>query len=252
MDRQTQNWLKDRQRQKEEARLAREVIKAKLEQDKLERQAQQRNAVTGRQHRVQDSILPTSTSGSASSVCRIQLKLPAGNSKVVEMKGTDTLGRLRECVAEQVNRSVDGVLLCSSYPRKELSHDMDSHTMLQLQLVPSGVIIVREKKGMYTSSSSSTGGGIVGVLMSLIHFLVYCLNLIKNTVSGLFSRERPPVKYSESGQRHPPSPQVLSTDDRTSMDGGTGSLRVRKFRQEDYRDDSDEDGTYNGNSTQQK
>lgn len=41
-------------------------------------------------------------------------------------------------------------------------------------------------------------------------------------------------------------------DDRTSMDGGTGSLRVRKFRQEDYRDDSDEDGTYNGNSTQQK
>ena len=44
MDRQTQNWLKDRQRQKEEARLAREVIKAKLEQDKLERQAQQRNA----------------------------------------------------------------------------------------------------------------------------------------------------------------------------------------------------------------
>lgn len=33
---------------------------------------------------------------------------------------------------------------------------------------------------------------------------------------------------------------------------GNADLRVRKFRQEDYRDDSEEDGTYNGNSTQQQ
>ena len=32
----------------------------------------------------------------------------------------------------------------------------------------------------------------------------------------------------------------------------TSGLRVRKFRQEDYHDDSEEDGTYNGNSTQQQ
>ena len=37
-------------------------------------------------------------------------------------------------------------MMYSSYPRNELTHDMDSHTMLQLQLVPSGVVIVREKK----------------------------------------------------------------------------------------------------------
>ena len=33
----------------------------------------------------------------------------------------------------------------------------------------------------------------------------------------------------------------------------SGGLRIRKFRQEDYHDDdSEEDGTYNGNSTQQQ
>lgn len=34
------------------------------------------------------------------SVCRIQLKLPAGNTKVVEMDKADTLEALRVCVAK--------------------------------------------------------------------------------------------------------------------------------------------------------
>lgn len=37
-----------------------------------------------------------------------------------------------------------------------------------------------------------------------------------------------------------------------SNSGNHDGLRVRKFRQEDYHDDSEEDGTYNGNSTQQQ
>ena len=38
----------------------------------------------------------------------------------------------------------------------------------------------------------------------------------------------------------------------STINSGAGGLRVRKFRQEDYHDDSEEDGTYNGNSTQQQ
>lgn len=34
------------------------------------------------------------------SVCRIQLKLPAGNTKIVEMDKADTLEALRVCVAK--------------------------------------------------------------------------------------------------------------------------------------------------------
>ena len=49
-----------------------------------------------------------------SSVCRIQLKLPAGNTKVLEMDKTDTLETLRVCVSK-VNyymTHVDIVALC--------------------------------------------------------------------------------------------------------------------------------------------
>ena len=38
-DRQTQDWIRERQKQREDAKRAREEVKAKLEQDKLERQA---------------------------------------------------------------------------------------------------------------------------------------------------------------------------------------------------------------------
>ena len=43
-------------------------------------------------------------------------------------------------------------------------------------------------------------------------------------------------------------------NDRNTKGVGDGDdgLRIRKFRQEDYHDDSEEDGTYNGNSTQQQ
>ena len=37
-----QSWIHERKKQKEEARKAREEIKAKLEQDRLERRARQR------------------------------------------------------------------------------------------------------------------------------------------------------------------------------------------------------------------
>ena len=37
-----QSWIQERKKQKEEARKAREEIKAKLEQDRLERRARQR------------------------------------------------------------------------------------------------------------------------------------------------------------------------------------------------------------------
>ena len=37
-----QTWIQERKKQKEEARKAREEIKAKLEQDRLERRARQR------------------------------------------------------------------------------------------------------------------------------------------------------------------------------------------------------------------
>ena len=46
---------------------------------------------------------------------------------------------------QELNTKPDNVILTSMYPRNELVPELDSQSMAQLQLVPSGVVIVRVK-----------------------------------------------------------------------------------------------------------
>ena len=46
---------------------------------------------------------------------------------------------------QELNTKPDNVILTSMYPRNELVPELDSQSMVHLQLVPSGVVIVRVK-----------------------------------------------------------------------------------------------------------
>ena len=46
---------------------------------------------------------------------------------------------------QELNTKPDNVILTTMYPRNELVPELDSQNMVQLQLVPSGVVIVRVK-----------------------------------------------------------------------------------------------------------
>lgn len=263
-----QKWLSEQAKEKEQARRAKEEVKAKLEMDRRERQmpsrsssgegsgtplpgmVRERTAVTNAPP--SQPLPPVSTS--TSDVCRIQLRLPADKTAVKVMKCTDTLGALRHLVAQDLGASEDKVLLSSVYPRCNLTSDMDPQTMQELQMVPSGVILVRLKESgiAITMSPGGNAQGIAANLWSAVvgmfQLLISLLAFLKKALGRLVSGGTPPTTTATSSTR---------TQDR--------DRRVRKFRQEDYLDDSndsqdlDEDekkrkrtGTYNGNSTQQQ
>ena len=46
---------------------------------------------------------------------------------------------------QELSTKPDNVILTSMYPRNELVPELDSQSMVQLQLVPSGVLLVRVK-----------------------------------------------------------------------------------------------------------
>ena len=48
--------------------------------------------------------------------------------------------------AQELNEKPDNVTLSNMYPRSELDPELDSQNMVQLQLAPSAVILVRVKK----------------------------------------------------------------------------------------------------------
>ena len=54
------------------------------------------------------------------------------------------------------------VLLSSVYPRRDLTNDVDCQTMQDLQLVPSGVVIVR-MKGVSMSGEGVMEGAVAQV-----------------------------------------------------------------------------------------
>lgn len=228
------NWLKERQKQKEHAQLARDQVRAKLEQDRREREDKQRTASSTRQRSQTSTSQPLSSSTtSTSAMCRVQLRLPMGSTKVVELRPDDPLRMLRERVSELLDTDSTKLSLVRLYPREELTTGMDLQSMVDLKLAPSGVIIVKVDK-MF--SADNGGSNVVfTTLMNALNFVLWIFSMIKKCVVGFFS-----------SPTEPPADQEARSPSRS--DG-----QLHKFRQEDYKDeDSDDMGTYNGNSTQQQ
>lgn len=260
-----QTWLNERAKEKELARRAKEEVKAKLLMDKRERQgATRQESVEGEEEegtswtpeavrqRTTITNAPSpqppspSSSNTSSDVCRIQLRLPADKTVVKVMKCTDTLATMRHLVAQDLSVSEDKISLCSVYPRRDFTSEMDSLTMQDLQLVPSGVVLVRIKGSAMTIVPGGGVGGVVSTLWSclvgLFQFLLGLLAFLRKALGRLVS----------GGGPTPTTPSSRTQEN---------EKRIRKFRQEDYhhddRHDSDDEdkrkrGTYNGNSTQQQ
>ena len=67
---------------------------------------------------------------------------------------------------QELNTKPDNVILTSMYPRNELVPELDSQSMVQLQLAPSGVLLVRVK----TVRSPSTLSSFLG--LPCLHVLI--------------------------------------------------------------------------------
>jgi len=156
---------------------------------------------------------------------------------------------------QEPNEKLDNVTLTSMSPHSELDPELDSQNMVQLQLAPSAVILVRLKKGGI-SLTSGGGGGVAGslwaALMGLLQLIVSFLTFIKNALTGVFSGGDQTSSTSSSGGRQTQRRAPEHSGRPMSYGGGEG--RVRKFRQEDFQEDDDDKkkSTYNGNSTQQQ
>lgn len=50
------------------------------------------------------------------------------------------------CLLQELCVGIEGVLLSSTYPRRELTTDMEDNSLEQLSLAPSGVVVVRLKR----------------------------------------------------------------------------------------------------------
>jgi hypothetical protein len=250
-----QTWIQERKKAKEEEKRAREEVLAKLRQDQMEREAQKKareQAASELRQRSSQSTPQSSPSNSISSsngVCRLQLRMPSGGKSVVEMKAESRLGTLRERIAEELCVSAESLVLSSTYPRRELTVDMEDTTLVQLGLAPSGVVIVRLNRGSSTGSGKEgSPSSLWGIILSLFQLLMSVVTLVKR-LCGWGGGEETAQQNATNTRSYPAGS--------SSGGGGTRRERVRRFHPADFEDDTSDDdderrNTYNGNSTEQQ
>lgn len=93
-------------------------------------------------------LKPSVIMTSATIVTRIQFRLPSGNPHLGQFEPTSTLRELRTYIAQNIELPFRQFTISTSFPRKDLTHEEDGKTLLELQLVPTAVILILPLKNV--------------------------------------------------------------------------------------------------------
>ena len=135
-----QKALAERERHKQEDRIAKERIKAQLEADKLERARQAEERKRGAQATESPKTAAPVISASHSET-RIQIRLPDGQPPLTQIFNVDdTFATLLKVLSE--NRTIrPGFKLVTTFPRKIFGDGDKAKTLKELNLVPSAALV---------------------------------------------------------------------------------------------------------------
>ncbi|KYQ52920.1 UBX domain-containing protein 4 [Trachymyrmex zeteki] len=272
--RQTQQELEikqaneERRREKAAEAAAREKVRQQIVQDKLERKQKElalQQQVQQQQSQEQPKYNPTPSNAT---VTRIQFRLPSGNSHTGQFEPSDTLRTLRTYVTENINLPFRHFAMSTSFPRRELTNEENDKTLLELELVPTAVILILPLKNSNTTAVV-TSTQDVGFFSRFIWSFFTPVIRIYNYIVGYFSGTNGDT--NQSGDSNNDSVETTNNPDRAISSnrrnvvqssglfrrylGNSGGTTIRAqgniHRLHSGGDDNDENNTWNGNSTQQ-
>lgn len=281
------DYAQQRQKEKVEDKLARERIKAQIAQDRADRAARYQIGTSAAQEVNSEStvnrpaeVLPQASTSNSNS-CRIQFRLPNASTRTHEFPASERMKAVFEYVERDIGFS--NVLLATTFPRRQFNQrENGNSTLRELQLVPSAVLIIIPKSSMPGTSLSTVGGA--GGIFAMFSMMMSPVFFVWNFVMSFLGRSG-----SQSGNNSTPqpmnsnNPRNIVTDTATrptasnpvsgsaSSSGsdngrspavanpGSSSPASQRYRREgnihrlanEAQDDSDENNTWNGNSTQQ-
>ncbi|XP_017888566.1 UBX domain-containing protein 4 [Ceratina calcarata] len=258
----------ERLRERADDALARERILQQIAQDKIERKQRE---LAKQQQQVKPTINPPEPPESSSpmtTIIRIQFRLPSGNPYVAHFEPTTTLRELRTYVVQNIDLPFRQYAMSTSFPRRELTHEDDDKSLIELELVPTAVILILPLKTP-NATTTVTSAQDVGVVPRFIWSTFAIFSAVYYYVIGYFT----------GGRRDVPKPPSSSAENKNAENNASGAVAsnvqstastsglVRRYvgnrvsttiktegnvhRLHSGGEDSDENNTWNGNSTQQ-
>lgn len=257
----------ERMREKAAAAAAKEKVRQQIAQDKLERKQKELALQQQMQQQyTQEQPKPYAPVASDATVTRIQFRLPSGNPHMGQFDPTSTLRALRTYVVQNIDLPFRHFAMSTSFPRKDLTHDDDDKTLLELELVPTAVILILPLKNSNVTTTV-TSSQDVGFLSRFIWSLFAPIIGVYSYVMSYFSRGTGTERQrGDSAGR-----DTTNSADSTTLPnlqnvanssglfrrylGNQGGTTIRAegnvHRLHSGGDDNDENNTWNGNSTQQ-
>lgn len=261
-DNELKEWAKNRAKEKEEERLAREKVKAMIAQDRAERAAkyqQVKEAEQAEKERLirnrEESERAMRNAALSSNDARIQFRLPDGSYTTHCFSADASLEQARRFVIEVVRPPFSNFGLCTTFPRRHFSESNYSESLRDLQLAPSAVLLILPERAI-TNVSPGTS-----FISNLFWTLMSPLTTVWNFIRSFFPGSTPQPNQSTRSQSPAETPEAASTaannlnnNTRQRNQGRRESPFAKRegniFRINNQSDD-DENNTWNGNSTQQ-
>lgn len=282
----------DRLRDKNEAKAARQRVLDQIAQDKMERaQRYQQFAsptvdqpTSSEKQTQQQPTTPTTPPNST----RIQFKKPDGDSEIVTFDADMLFADIHAFVISDVLQgSTTEFTLATTFPRREFTSDDFSKTLIDLNLVPSSVIlIIPAKKGKRTTSNhfdasnlipTQTDGSffdmigalIMGLFSPVLSLFSYVGRLVtgnRNVATGSENNDSEVGKRKRNEEKLTPNDAAkkrnlnsyfqpedqpsTSQQSQGAYKRGNPSSNIHRLHQDTDSEDEDRK-TWNGNSTQQ-
>lgn len=79
---------------------------------------------------------------------RIQFRLPSGSPHLGKFQVTSTLRDLRSYVLNNIELPFRQFSMSTSFPRKDLNAEDDGKTLIELELVPTAVVLILPLKNV--------------------------------------------------------------------------------------------------------
>ncbi|XP_003704260.1 UBX domain-containing protein 4 [Megachile rotundata] len=252
-------------KQKQQELTDREKIRQQIAQDKLERK-QKELALQQMQpqpsQELPKSYIPTAHDAT---VTRIQFRLPSGNPHMGQFDPTCTLRNLRTYVVENISLPFRQFAMSTSFPRRELTSEDDDKTLLDLELVPTAVILILPLKNSNTTTTVTSTQDVSLMprfVWSIFAVVTHMYSYLVSYFTGRNSQEQ-----QSSSTDNKDSSNASGTVSSNVQNVATSSGLVRRYtsnregttiktegnihRLHSGGDDNDENNTWNGNSTQQ-
>ncbi|KMQ88113.1 ubx domain-containing protein 2 [Lasius niger] len=259
----------ERMREKAAETAAREKVRQQIAQDKLERKQKElalQQQMQQQQCQEQSKYIPAPSNAT---VTRIQFRLPSGYSHTGQFEPSSTLRALRTYVIENIELPFRQFAMSMSFPRRELTNEENDKTLMELELVPSAVILILPlKNSNVTTAVTSTQD--VGFFSRFIWSFFTPVIRIYNYVVGYFfgtngdANQQRGNSGDDAIEATNNPDRAISPNQRNVVQssglfrrylGNQGGTTIRAqgniHRLHSGGDDSDENNTWNGNSTQQ-